>query len=200
MGPWTTWSSEWQPCHSRGFGTRWYLRSPSTQTILWSFLAFLKVDVTFNLFQTLGISPNCHKIWDYWECHCDLICQPLHMHPIRAHGFVQFAQAFPHTIVYHQKYILLELFTIVSVTRGSWQPFSRVNIEAKKALNTTAFLLSWVSRSPVSFSRGPTVSLVFLLLLSYLLMSLARFNSNSICGCSVHLYFCHATCPYFLSL
>jgi len=57
--------------------------------------------------------------------------------------------------------------------------------EAKKAFSSSAFSASSVTRTPASFSSGPTLSLVFRLLLMYLnkpfllsLTPLAGFNSR----------------------
>lgn len=56
---------------------------------------------------------------------------------------------------------LLQPYSVISGTQNSWMPVMPVKTEAKKALSTLAFSLSWVTNSLISFSRGPTFSLVF---------------------------------------
>uniref|UniRef100_A0A8B9S2F8 Uncharacterized protein n=1 Tax=Apteryx owenii TaxID=8824 RepID=A0A8B9S2F8_APTOW len=82
----------------------------------------------------------------------------------------------------------------------------------KKACSNSAFSVSFVTRAPTPFSKGPTFSLVFLLLLMYLkkpfllsLTSLARFNSKralaflvaSLHTLTTFLYSSQVACPPF---
>lgn len=71
-----------------------------------------------------------------------------------------------------------------SATWVMWLQHLLVKVEAKKSLRTSASSTIQVTRSPISFRRGSTFSLVFLLSPRYLqkvvslpLMSLDKFNS-----------------------
>jgi len=58
--------------------------------------------------------------------------------------------------------------TLPSVSWVVWLEHLLLKTEAKKSFSTSAFSTSQVTRSPASFQRGPTFSLVFLLSVTYL--------------------------------
>ena len=77
-------------------------------------------------------------------------------------------------------------FPLVSGVWDCWQLILLVKTKAKKALSTSAYSVSFVTRSPAPFSSRPTFSLVTLLLFTYLqnpflssFTLLTRFNSRS---------------------
>lgn len=67
---------------------------------------------------------------------------------------------------------LLQPFLLVSDTQDSWRPDLQLKTETNKKFSTSASPLPYVTRSPISFRRGPTFSLVVATL-----CMLARFSS-----------------------
>lgn len=57
---------------------------------------------------------------------------------------------------------------LLSVTRAMWLEHFLVKTEAKEVLDTSTFSIAQVTRSPIYFWKGPTISLVYLLLLMFL--------------------------------
>ena len=107
---------------------------------------------------------------------------------------------------------MLQTFPLVSGTWDSRRPILLANTEAVTAFGASAFRMSCVTRSPVSLSNGPTVSLVSLLFPVYLqkpflvsLASLAKFHAIwalaflpwSLPACSMSLCSSQATHAYF---
>lgn len=101
--------------------------------------------------------------------------------------YVQFTQVFFDSNSLPTRVFLLRSRLASSVS-GTWD-FSRlfllVKTEAKKSVSTPAFSMSYVTRSPASFSNGTTFSLVFSLTHRYLekpfllpVAGLGRFSSK----------------------
>lgn len=76
----------------------------------------------------------------------------------------------------------------------------------KKALNTSAVTMPWITRSPAPFSSGPTFSLLYLLLLKYLqkpflvasrVLCQIQFHMAFLTPNSVSLYSSQVPCPCF---
>jgi len=93
------------------------------------------------------------------------------MHLIRCHGLVHLwvSQMVSNLIFSHSgQFFFLPVRAFAICDLGSVAGALVVKTEANKLLSTSAFSISQVARSPVSFQRGTTFFLVFLLSLTYL--------------------------------
>jgi len=126
------------------------------------------------------------------------------MHVIRCHRLVRLhVPQIVLNLIFCSEYSSSLSLTLLSATWAVWLENMTVKTEAKKLWSASAFFMSWVTRSPFSFQRGPAFSLVFLLSFMYLWkLFLLPFDvsdqiyvypgfsfPNLIPGCSISLYF-----------